>query len=90
MALAGAPISTQQRTRFLQTDLDYRWPPGPLDQFGTYNVVMNALTLGRWERRKEQRLRAWQTHGDVSVWPFFSRDEYDQARRQPSFLAGSR
>ncbi|MCK5943053.1 MAG: hypothetical protein KAI24_13830 [Planctomycetes bacterium] len=74
---------------FLQTDLAYRWPPGPLDQFGTRSVIMDALTFGWWERRKEERLRAWERHGDASVWPFLTREEFDRARSKPRFLVGS-
>lgn len=73
---------------FLQADLEYRWPPGPMDTFAIRNWPMNLLTFGWWERRKERELRAWQRHGNFDVWPFWSRAEFDAARRAPRFLVG--
>jgi len=89
-ALARAVRSDVARwILFLQTDLEYHWPAGPLDQFGCYNWPMNLLTLGWWERRKEGQLRAWERHGDSSVWPFLTREEFAGACRAPTFLVGS-
>lgn len=74
---------------FLQSDLEYRWPRGPLDDFPIYNSYLNILTFGWWERRKELQMKAWEQHGDVTVWPFFEKEEFYKARKRPCFLAGS-
>jgi len=74
---------------FLQSDTDYQWPPYPSGDFPIYNWLCNVLTFGWWERRKAERLRLWQQHGDHSVWPFHSYAEYDAACARPRFLAGS-
>lgn len=73
---------------FLQTDLEYRWPPGPQDQFGIRCVILDLLTFGWWERRKLERLQAWERHGDDAVWPFLTRGECNKARSAPRFLVG--
>ena len=74
---------------FLQTDLKYGWPPGPLDRFPIVNWPLNLLTLGWWERRKVRLLHEWEQHGDVSIWPFLQRAELEAACATPRFLAGS-
>lgn len=65
---------------FLQTDLEYRWPPDPRGPLFIYNWPLNLLTLGWWERRKARRVAEWERHGDASVWPFLSRQEFDDTR----------
>ena len=74
---------------FLQSDAEYLWPPYPSGDFPTYNWLFNIFTLGRWARRKADRLRQWQEHGDFTVWPFHSRPEFDAACARPRFLVGS-
>ena len=74
---------------FLHGDAEYRWPPYPSGDFPIYNWLFNILTLGWWEHRKALRLRAWEQHGDVSVWPFHSRAEFEVACSSPRFLVGS-
>ena len=74
---------------FLQSDLEYRWPLGPLDDFPIYNSLLNILTFGWWERRKELQLKAWEQYGDISVWPFIEKEELNEACKQPYFLTGS-
>lgn len=74
---------------FLQRDLEYRWPPGPWDRFPIHKWPLNLLTLGWWERRKARRVREWESHGDVDVWPFLTRSELSAACAQPQFLVGS-
>ena len=74
---------------FLQTDLKYRWSPGPWDRFPIYNWPLNLLTLGWWERRKARLLAEWEQQGDVTVWPFLERSAFDAACARPRFLVGS-
>lgn len=73
---------------FLQSSAEYRWPRYPSGDFPIYNWLLNALTLGWWERRKAERAREWEQHGDPSVWPFHSRADFDAARASPRFLRG--
>src|SRR5436189_6130695 len=58
---------------FLRSDLPYRWPPVTgLSQLPA--VLVSLLTLG-WFGRWWYRHRA--PDGDQSVWPFYTRAEYD-------------
>lgn len=75
---------------FLQSDAEYLWPPYPSGDLPIYNWLFNIWTLGWWERRKADRLREWEQHGDFAVWPFHSRSDYDAACARPRFLVGSR
>lgn len=75
---------------FLQSDAEYLWPPYPGGDFPIYNWLFNICTLGWWERRKADRLREWEQHGDFAVWPFHSRSDYEAACARPRFLVGSR
>lgn len=74
---------------FLQSDAEYLWPPYPSGDFPIYNWLFNIFTLGWWERRKAERLREWEQHGDSEVWPFHSRADFDAACARPRFLVGS-
>jgi len=73
---------------FLYSDVEYRWP-----------------TIGNPGLRDLQRVSRWWTdvsrhlgyitsaeffaHGDFSVWPFLSREEFDYARAKPVLLSGN-
>jgi hypothetical protein len=69
---------------FLHSGLPYRYPQ--LTGFAQVPVILLSLfTLGWfgrfWRRRK------WRG-GDQSVWPFYSRSEYEAALKNPVFLNG--
>ena len=69
---------------FLKSDLDYEWPTPALWQELLW-MVAGLLTLrggGRFYMR-------WMgTHGEVGVWPFLRREDFEQAIRSPCYLAG--
>ena len=49
-------------------------------------LMLSLLTLGWFGRY--WRNRKWRD-GDVSVWPFYSRSEYESALKNPIFLNGA-
>ena len=71
---------------FLHSDLEYRWPRFSFLQI--YNLPLNLLTLGWWERRKACRFEAFQRAGHFKVWPFVTSEEFKSALRNPRFLRG--
>ena len=70
---------------FLRSDMRYRWPRQTGCAQGAA-LVLSLLTLGRFGRW-------WWRHrapdGDESVWPFYTRAEYEQALRNPPYLRGA-
>jgi hypothetical protein len=67
---------------FLQTELPYEWPSSfglvPFLYFVSY-----LLTLGythRW------RVRHFESHGDISVWPFIRQSDYEAALKDATIL----
>ena len=70
---------------FLRAGQPYRWPPVTgLRQLSV--MFLSLLTLG-WHGRYWLR-QQWR-FGDESVWPFFTRTEYEQALSQPVYLRGN-
>lgn len=71
---------------FLRGGRPYRWPRTT----GLHTLrddLVALLTLGLYR----PHLRRWcACGGDESVWPFFSRSEYEDALRRPNLLAGTR
>ncbi len=69
---------------FLKSDNEYRWPrvtglrPDGLS-------ILGVLTMGFATRRRRRR----NEEGCRDVWPFYSRAEYEEARRTPPYLCGS-
>jgi hypothetical protein len=71
---------------FLRSGLVYRWPRETgLAQLPA--LLLSLLTLG-WFGRLWFRYRA--PDGDQSVWPFYTRAEYEEALRNPPYLRGTR
>jgi hypothetical protein len=67
---------------FLHTSLPYRWPVGT-GWRGIADWLVTFLTLGIY---RPMRRRIRESGGDKSVWPFFTRAEYDSALQHPPFL----
>jgi hypothetical protein len=71
---------------FLEGDLEYEWPTfGGWRRLGL--IVSNLVTLGlarigwrRWYGR----------HGDLAVWPFIRKADYEAALGKRPYLAGAR
>jgi hypothetical protein len=70
---------------FLHSGLPYQYPRVTgLSQIPV--MLLSLVTLG-WFGRYWRR-RQWR-NGDESVWPFFSRGEYEVALQNPPFLRGN-
>jgi hypothetical protein len=67
---------------FLYSDVEYMWP-------ASYSFIqvradlMNLLTLGWWERRKDSAFSAFAEAGEFEVWPFRLSPDYQAALRLP-------
>jgi len=70
---------------FLRSDLPYRWPRlTGLAQLPA--TLLSIFTIGRFG---EWWFRYRAPNGDQSVWPFFTRAEYEDALRNPLYLRGT-
>jgi len=69
---------------FLKNDLDYEWPTPTLWQELLW-MVTGLLTLRGGSRFY---MRWMGTRGEVGVWPFLRREDFEQAIRSPCYLAG--
>ena len=70
---------------FLKTDLPYEWPT-PRAWSQIFMLLTNLLTLGlagmifrRWFAR----------HGEIAVWPFLRRSDFEEALSSPRYLRGA-
>ena len=68
---------------FLHSDLDYEWPRHPLE--GLTRLLSHLLSLGVIPRRVDKK---WEAAGDVDVWPFIRRKDYEEALDNPKLLRG--
>lgn len=70
---------------FLKTDLPYEWPIERRGLAGSLVwIVVNLLTAGL--RARDARRRFAQS-GDISVWPFIRRPDYEAILTMPPYLA---
>jgi hypothetical protein len=70
---------------FLKSGLDYGWPRRKLWEELLW-LAAGLLTLGLAGRFYWSRLRR---RGDVEVWPFLRREDFERAFRHPCYFAGS-
>jgi hypothetical protein len=68
---------------FLHTDLEYEWPVRSLST-ALLLTIGNLCTLGLVGHRWRSGFRR---HGDIDVWPFIRRSDYDAALANPPLLA---
>lgn len=69
---------------FLKTNLPYEWPVTSFMQW-VGMLLANLVTLGfanRWFKRH------YRSFGDVGVWPFIRRSDYEVALQNPPYLIG--
>ena len=71
---------------FLYSNEEYAWPDYSFFQANDW--LMNLLTFGWWERRKESQLNQFKAAGDFNVWPFINRASFDSAVNNPTLLTG--
>ena len=70
---------------FLKTDLPYEWPIHRRGVLGSLAwVVLCLLTLGYCARAAQRRFAR---HGDISIWPFIRRSDFEAAVDKPTYLA---
>jgi len=67
---------------FLKTDLPYQWPVSSLKQ-GLFRFIANFFTLGAANKSYASKYRAC---GDIEVWPFLRRADYELALQNPVYL----
>jgi hypothetical protein len=70
---------------FLKSDLPYEWPMSQPGILSVLRAVANLMTLGLIARRAQ---RKFERFGDITVWPFLRRADYEAALRRPPYLNG--
>lgn len=71
---------------FLKTDLPYEWPVTRASVLvGLIQGVANLATLGLMARAAQRR---FEKSGNISVWPFLRRSDYETALGDPPYLNG--
>lgn len=73
---------------FLYSDQKYEWPKYRFIQI--YNWPMNLLTLGWWERRKEDNFKKFMASGEYEYWPFMSEVEYKKSLNNPKLFKNTK
>ncbi len=56
---------------FLKSNLEYEWPKSVVS---LSNFVLHVVTLGKYTRQKRKE---FELHGDLDVWPFLRRSDYE-------------
>jgi hypothetical protein len=69
---------------FLQSDREYEWPEWLLGS-RLLSVLVRLLTLGLLGRGPRVR---YEEAGDIRVWPFLRRADYEAALEAPPYLSG--
>lgn len=69
---------------FLQSDLEYEWPEWPFSS-RFLSSFLRFLTLGVLGRGARVR---YEQAGDIKVWPFLRRADYEAALKTPPYLSG--
>ena len=72
---------------FLQTEMAYEWPQASFDFTPpSGSGILDLLTAGWFRRRAERRFHRFEegfrAAGDVDVWPFRTRDEFNRALKE--------
>ena len=65
---------------FLQSDEEYIWP-----KMSILGFILSMLTFGLYRKMQQKR---WKKVGDLSVWPFGSKNDLNKAIVKPKLLAG--
>jgi hypothetical protein len=72
---------------FLRADLEYEWPPlrflNPVLLLPVSGCLLSLLTLGLWPRlaRAQSEWQRWRASGQLEVWPFLRRTDYERVYR---------
>jgi hypothetical protein len=77
---------------FLDSELEYEWPEWHPKPRPWFMWLRNLLSSGQAEMKTREAEatedEAWRAVGDVEVWPFIRRQDYDNALRAPRRLPG--
>ncbi|MGJ1311286.1 hypothetical protein [Sphingobacterium multivorum] len=81
---------------FLHSDFEYEWPYfdriNPLFRFSFKDLLFTALTLGQHYgvklNEQKQQFEEFMHTGDHELWPFISKEQYEQQLRKQPFLRG--
>ena len=81
---------------FLHSDFEYEWPyidgTNPLIKFSFKNLLLTILTLGQnireESKKRKQQIEELEGKGDMDVWPFFRREDYEEQLKKQPFLNG--
>jgi hypothetical protein len=69
---------------FLESHAAYRWPIYPRS---FRHALYDLFSLGRFSRTTRNRFEALcATVGDVDVWPFLTKSDYESALQKPPYL----
>jgi len=68
---------------FLYGPLEYEWPP----LITLSGCLANLVTLTLWGRI-QRALHKREFQGDIDLWPFYRRADYEEALKHPRLLAG--
>jgi hypothetical protein len=74
---------------FLDSNLEYEWPDWVSKPIPFFVWLRNMFTSsGRAEIkiREAEAIEAWRSAGEVEVWPFIRREDYDEALKTPRRL----
>jgi hypothetical protein len=70
---------------FLKTDLPFEWPVEHRGILASVAwMVLNLVSMGFFARNSQ---RQFAQRGDVAVWPFIRRSDYEAALAKPPYLA---
>lgn len=81
---------------FLHSDMEYEWPyidvTNPLIKFSFKDLLLAVLTLGQnirdENKKRKQQIEELEGKGDMAVWPFFHRHDYEEQLKKQPFLNG--
>jgi len=68
---------------FLKSDNEYRWPTR-LSSNPFLRLLLGVTTLGFGLRYLDKK---WEANGSPDVWPFLTVEEFNEAKRNPVYLA---
>lgn len=68
---------------FLKSDSEYRWPTR-LSSNPFVRLLLGLTTFGIGLRYLDKK---WEAHGAPDVWPFLTEEEFNEAKRNPVYLA---
>ena len=63
---------------FLKSDIEYDWPCSSI-----FHELLHCVTFGKFGK---SRITLWQKHGDISAWPFISKQQLDIAKKGKGYF----